>query len=171
MNFRNFICTLAMISLALCLTLEGMAAEGAHWPTYQGAWFSIKYPPGFRVQPSLKSRDAVTGYDSAFFISPDREVEFYVFSPHWSGEPEDIRIDPHRELLVSENTERKGEKIVKTVTVKDKAGRYLRSWIDIQEPRANSRLVFGIKYKDQSAYNKYRKHYMIFKNSLQQFSD
>lgn len=149
----------------------GMAAEGPDWPTYKGAWFSIKYPPGFRVRPSLKSRDAITGYDSAFFVSPDQEVEFYVFSPHWSGEPEDIKIKPNRELLVSENMERKGSKIIRTVTVKDKDGKYFRSWVDVQETLSNTRRAFGIKYKDQSVYNKYKKQYLIFKNSLKEFSD
>lgn len=162
---------LIFFSIVLTLPLMGMAAEGSDWPTYKGAWFSIKYPPGFRVRPSLKSRDAITGYDSAFFVSPRQEVEFYVFSPHWGGEPEDIKIDPNRELLVSENSERKGNKNVRTVTVKDKAGKYFRSWVDTQDTLSNTRLVFGIKYKDQAAYNKYRKQYLIFKNSLQQFSD
>lgn len=171
MRDKNTICICLIFSFILFLPAMGMAAEGADWPTYKGAWFSIKYPPGFRVKPSLKSRDSITGYDSAFFISPHQEVEFYVFSPHWSGEPEDIKIDPNRELLVSEKIERKGNKVVRYVTVKDRTGKYFRSWVDTQDTLSNTRLVFGITYKDQSTYNKYRKQYLIFKNSLQQFSD
>lgn len=172
MRPKRTIC-IFLVSIILSFGLQPVrvASAGEDWPTYKGAWFSIKYPPGLRVKPSLKSRDSITGYDSVFFISPHQEVEFYVFSPHWSGEPEDIKIDPNRELLVSENIERKGNKNVRTVTVKDKAGKYFRSWVDTQDTLSNTRLVFGIKYKDQATYNKYRKQYLIFKNSLQQFSD
>lgn len=172
MRYKNTIgIVLIVFSLILYLQPMGMAGEGANWPTYKGAWFSIKYPPGFRVKPSIKSRDSITGYDSVFFVSPDQEVEFYVFSPHWSGEPGDIKINPHHEIKVSEKLDKKGNKTINAVMVKEKEGKYYRSWIDIQDNLSNTRLVFGIKYKDQAAYDKYRQKYLIFQKSLQQFSD
>jgi hypothetical protein len=162
---------LVILSLLFISFQSGFAGEGDNWPVYQGAWFQIKYPPDFRVKPSLKSRTSVDGYDSAFFASPGQEVEFYVFSPQWSGEPVDIELNPGREILISENFERDAPKNIRRVTVKDQEGTYLRSWVDTQDTMSNTRLVFGIKYKDQSAYNKYRKQYLIFKNSLKQFAD
>jgi hypothetical protein len=161
----------AIVSLCGIFAQRGFTAEVNTWPVYRGAWFEIKYPPGFQVKPSLKSRTSVKGYDSAFFASPGQEVEFYIFSPQWSGEPADIELIPGREILVSENTGRRGEKNIRMMTVKDQAGSYLRSWIDTQDTMSNTRLVFGIKYKDQSAYNKYRKQYLLFKSSLKQFAD
>ena len=158
-------------SLLLTLIPAGLAGEVNGWPAYKGAWFEIKYPPHFKVQPSLKSATSVKGYDSAFFPSPDREVEFYVFSPQWNGKPTDIEMNPDRETLVSEDFENRGEKRIRMVTVQDKAGTYKRSWIDTQDNAANTRLVFGFKYKDQLSYNKYRKEYLLFKSSLKQFAD
>ena len=166
-----YLLVVALLSLFFIIPQEGYTAEVNTWPLYRGAWFEIKYPPGFQVKPSLKSRTSVKGCDSAFFASPGQEVEFYIFSPQWSGEPADIELIPGQEILVSEHKERQGEKNIRMVTVKDQAGNYLRSWIDTQDTMSNTRLVFGIKYKDQSAYNKYRKQYLLFKNSLKQFAD
>jgi hypothetical protein len=162
---------LAIISLLIIFPHRGVSGEEDSWPVFKGAWFEIKYPPNFRVKPSLKSTTAVNGYDSAFFLSPDQKVEFYVFSPQWSGEPTDIEMIPGQETLISEDFEREGHKKIRMVTVKDKGGTYLRSWIDIQDTMSHTRLVFGYRYKDQSAYIKYKKEYLLFKSSLQQFAD
>ena len=160
-----------MAGLLLFLSQAGLAGGPEGWPVYKGAWFEVKYPPSFRVQPSLKSATAVNGYDSAFFLSPDGEAEFYVFSPQWGGDPTDIEMNQEREALVSQDFENRGEKKIRMVTVKDKAGTYKRSWIDTQDTLSNTRLVFGFKYKDQQSYNKYRQAYLLFKSSLKQFAD
>ena len=65
---------------------------------YVGAWFKVWYPDSFEVIPSMASTTAGKGVDSAFFRSPDGQVEFYIFSPQWSGEPNDIAIHPSRDL-------------------------------------------------------------------------
>jgi hypothetical protein len=162
---------LVVASWWLMFPLDGLAGEGEAWPAYKGAWFEIKYPPNFRVQPSLKSATSVKGYDSAFFLSPDQEVEFYVFSPQWSGNPTDIEMNPEQETLVSQDFEKRGDKKVRMVTVQDKTGAYKRSFIDTQDTLSNTRLVFGFKYRDQQSYNKYRQNYLRFKSSLKQFAD
>jgi hypothetical protein len=64
---------------------------------YTGAWFRIQYPSTFTVRPSLHSETTDRGYDSAFFTAPDDSVEFYVFSPQWTGEPTDIALRPATE--------------------------------------------------------------------------
>ena len=172
MRYSKSVYFILVIIIVIFIFSHGsFAGEGVNWPIYKGAWFEIKYPPNFRVQPSLKSKTSLNGYDSAFFVSPGQEVEFYVFSPQWSGDPEDIKINPDREALISENFERNDNRNIRMVTVKDKEGNYLRSWIDVQENISKTRLVFGIKYRDQSAYNKYKKEYLLFKNSLKQFAD
>src|SRR5438132_3876197 len=64
------------------ITSEPVEAEG--WSRYRGAWFSIKYPPGFKAKP-LRRSSTGKGYDSALFISPDQQVEFYVYAPQEAG--------------------------------------------------------------------------------------
>jgi hypothetical protein len=169
--------------LAALLPVQGApAGRSARWPTFEGAWFSVRYPPGFRVRPSLRSLTAPTGekgkpqYDSAFFLSPDRGVEFYVFSPQWNGSPSDILANPRKETVVSSKTEKragKGEGMgltVRWVTLRARDGSYTRSYVDT-ESENNTRLVFGLKYRDARARQRYQSDYQAFKDSLQQFAD
>lgn len=139
---------------------------------YKGAWFEIKYPAAFRVGPSQRSSSG-QGYDSVFFTAPDGSVEFYVFSPQWNGEPGDIEIKAS-EVLVSQTSEKghdiNGDKTVRRVTVKARDNSYSRSFEDTEWDN-NTRKVFGIKYRDQSAYNRHRQTYLTFKQSLTQFAD
>ena len=166
----------ALLTLTLGLLLLAPSAsptgEGAQtrWRTYRGAWFEIKYPPGFRVRPSLTSGSA-QGYDSAFFSSPDGSVEFYIFSPQWNGEPADIEVNPATEVSVSQNMERSGSRTVRRVTIRARDNSSLRSFEDVEDHQLNTRRVLGIKYRDQAAYNRYRQAYLTFKGSLTQFAD
>jgi len=81
-----------------------MPGEG-QWRTYQGAWFAITYPPGFKVEPGQKSAASTEGHDSAFFVSPDNTVVFYVFAPQWRTEARagDVDLNPDREVPVEQN--------------------------------------------------------------------
>ena len=137
------------------------------WSTYTGAWFKIEFPPGFEVRPSLD--------DSAFFISPDKKVEFYVFSPQWNGEPTDFVFTSQSEKEIAREEQKSEQKIVpgftvQWVTVKAKNGSYWRSWVD-KETENNTRTVFGIKYQNQEVYKKYKEQYRRFKGSLIQYAD
>jgi len=142
-----------------------------NWSAYSGAWFQIEYPPGFNARRSLD--------DSAFFISPDNKVEFYVFSPQWKGEPTDFMLNSKTEKVVAhkevETPKSKQAPWVTTTrwfTVKAKNGSYWRSWVDTENTGGlNTRKVLGIKYRDQKAYNQYKSRYIRFKNSLIQYAD
>jgi len=164
---------------------------------YDGAFFTVKFPPDFTVRPSLRVPASPSGTEpreSAFFTSPDGLVEFHVFSPQWDGEPTDIFLDPETEDLCSTRTETKEhpwgkdadgyEMFIRTrltwVTVAAKDGSYLRSYLDIRTSTASvgypddsilSRRTFGIKYADRSAYNRYRDRYLLFRKSLCQYAD
>jgi len=135
---------LVLMSPALALSDNG-------WPTYKGAWFSVRHPPEFEVRPSLRSLSAVQGYDSAFFIGPDAEVEFYAFSPQWNGEPKDIAFNPLTEEYVSQKEERKGGKQIRWATIKARDNKYLKSFVDTEDKHLNTRKVFAIRYRDQQA--------------------
>lgn len=177
------------ISLLCCLLVivaasQNLAAKPArNWPVYSGPWFDIRYPPGFKVRPSQRTWATAEGkYDSVFFTAPDESVEFYVLSPQWNREPKEIMLDPRREILVSHRVERKqrgrdsrGEYIHRIVTqwftVRAKDGSYWRSWLDIEDTGIGTRKVFGIKYRNKKAYDRYKDAYQRFKNSLVQYAD
>lgn len=160
----------SVISLIFGCPSLSVAETSKGWPVFKGAWFTIKYPPDFIVKPGQKSPSSVQGYDSAFFISPDHKVEFYIFSPQWQGTP-DFDLDSANEVIISKNVTTKDNLTVTQVTVKEKNGQYLRSWLDREDKLSNTRSVFGIKYRDQVSYNKYRPAYLIFKQSLIQLAD
>ena len=81
-----------LILALLWLPMHPAGAVQNNWHKYEGAGFEFRYPPGFRVRPSQRST-AASGYDSAFFVSSDGSVEFYVFAPQWNGTPRDIAVD------------------------------------------------------------------------------
>ncbi|MBN1461029.1 MAG: hypothetical protein JXA57_15990 [Armatimonadetes bacterium] len=204
---RQFILT---VSLAAVLSVSSLspsrcAPQSYHtrasatdgWPTYDGAFFTVEYPPNFIVRPSLQVPASPPGtepYESAFFVSPDGLVEFYVFSPQWDAEPTDILLDPEVEQLCSTRTETQEhawgkdaddhEMSIRTrltwVTVAAKDGSYLRSYLDIRTSSITigypgdmilSRRTFGIQYADRSAYHRYRDRYLLFRKSLCQYAD
>lgn len=164
----NLIITILMLALASGPSLIGKASQS--WLTYKGAWFEVKYPSDFRVRPSLQSSSGQT-YDSVFFSSPDGSVEFYVFSPQWNGQPSDIELNSQSEVQVSQDTQRRSGKIVRRVTIRARDNSYLRSFEDTEDTSTNTRKVFGIKYRNQAAYSRYRQSYLTFKQSLRQFAD
>jgi hypothetical protein len=151
--------------------LAGTNTQGGNnWRGYKGAWFEVKYPATFQVHPSQRSSSA-GGYDSVFFTAPDGSVEFYVFSPQWNGEPNDVEINSRNEVLVSQSSDKRGSTTVRRVTVKARDNSYTRSFEDTADSATNTRKVFGIKYRNQDAYSRNRQSYLTFKQSLRQFAD
>jgi hypothetical protein len=186
---------LVAISLLLAVLFQAASAAGpkksaGKWRRYLGGMFSVYYPPDFKVRAGMLSG---WGPDSAFFTSPDKSVEFYVFSPQWDGEPEDIFLKPATEKLIAEKTIKEKKKLypedpqsktqrysrIIRVSIKAKDGSYTRAYEDIlvndgeseEEAWFVSRRAFGIKYTNQKAYNKYKKSYLKFKQSLEQYAD
>ena len=157
-----------MLASITVSTSPASAVQGK-WQTYRGAYFEIKYPAGFKARGSQRSDGEL--YDSAFFAAPDGGVEFYVFSPIWNGEPADIEINESTETYVSQNTQTNRGIKVRRVTIRAKDGSYLRSFEDTENTNTNNRTVFGIKYRDQTVYSKYRQSYLTFKKSIKQFAD
>jgi hypothetical protein len=157
--------------LVIPVSLSRPVQGDEEWRTFQGAWFAIKFPPGFMVRPSLPSNSAVNGFDSVFFTAPDGSVEFYVFSPQWTGFPTDIEIDPMIEVLVSFDVTQRAGKSIRRITIAARDGSYQKSIEDIQDSVTKTRRVFGITYVNTAAYNYYKETYLIFKASLCLFAD
>ena len=169
-KFRLVVTWAAIISLVPLVALSAQSRK-SNWRTYKGAWFEIRHPASFKARPSLESISFDGQYDSAVFTANDGSAEFYVFAPQWNGKPSDIEIDPGKEEYVSQQAEQKGTINVRRVTIKAKDGSYTRAFEDTENTDLNIRRVFGFKYKNRTAYDKYRSQYLTFKQSLQQFSD
>ncbi len=169
-TIRLVVVWVAIISLVPLVALGAQSRKGG-WRIYRGAWFEIKYPANFKARASLESISFDGQYDSAVFTAADGSAEFYVFAPQWNGKPSDIEIDPGKEEYVSQQAEQKGTINVRRVTIKAKDGSYARAFEDTENTDLNIRRVFGFKYKNRAAYDKYRSQYLTFKRSLQQYSD
>ncbi len=139
--------------------------------SYSGAWFKVWYPDNFQVFNSMPSTTADQGYDSVFFRSPDGQVEFYMFSPQWNGEPRDIALDPLKETLRAKETKSLGDNQITWISIDAQDGAYTRSYQDTHSSDGSIRWVVGIKYSNQAAYNRYKNSYLQFKRSLKQFAD
>lgn len=153
---------------------------------YRGFYFEIAYPKNFIAKP-LEPVSQYDGFvvetDEAYFGSPDGAVEFFVYSPSWSGRPKNyLKILPTEKLISQENKKQvkvgayRDQVLIGWTTVKAKDGSYTRSFVHIKNRKSDlsdSDLdrVFGIKYKSQAAYDQYREAYHAFKKSLKQFSD
>lgn len=167
-------------------TAKKMQAQATNFTKrYSGSWFDISYPTNFTTSPSAplntdNSNDLLhyIETDEATFTSPDKSVEFFVFSPLWSGDPIDYLSIKPTEEVVNEKTATKGEgygkSITRWVTIRAKDGTYYRSFVSIKN-QANTESplhhVFGIKYKNNEAYEKYKDDYNAFKKSLIQYGD
>lgn len=154
---------------------------------YKGSWFDVKYPQTFSAAPNAPTTtyngQTFVQTDEATFTSPDGSVEFFVYSPQWSGNPKTyLAVLPTEELVnetVQETPETSTSQSARTrwVTIKAKDGSYYRSSVSIQkrllENSDASELhhVFGIKYRDAAAYETYKAAYASFKQSLRQYAD
>lgn len=137
---------------------------------FKGAWFDVKYPANFRVHESMKSITFSENCESAFFLSPDSLVEFYVFSPQWRGDASDIKIKPS-EILVNDQKRTLGNTIVREWKISSLDKSYVRQYTEKIDKLSNSNLIFGIKYKNEEALLKYKDHFSRFQNSINQYAD
>lgn len=162
-------------------------AADAGFAVYSGSWFDITYPSDFVIRPTAPvfENNGVNCVqtDEAFFTSPDGNVEFFVYSPQWSGDPENYLQVAAGEVKESDKSETKkeadhpgqlGDKTVRWVTVRAKDGSYRRSFISIRAQigtGSDVHHVFGIKYRDDASYQKYAAAFATFKQSLRQYAD
>ncbi|RRD76988.1 hypothetical protein [Tannerella forsythia] len=162
-----------MIRKVLCTAVAAMffLHFSAQDRTFTGAWFEVKYPSDFTAQGSMVSASGEENqFDSAFFTSPDGEVEFYIFSPQWGGEPTDIALRSN-EKAGNRQVKQTAKQTVTHWTIGAQDGSYVRSYQETRNEVENTVWVVGIKYKNQKAYDRYKKQYIAFKSSLQQFAD
>lgn len=145
---------------------------------FNGSWFSIEYPSNFKASPMAPAKKfdnyEFIETDEARFTSPDGTVEFFVYSPQWGGNPIDYLTKQPNEVISSDKTEKSSadDMFAAThhwVTFDDKEGKYSRAYHS--QKSESTHLVFGVKYSDPKAYERFKAAYMDFKKSLQQYAD
>ncbi len=168
---------LGALGLCICLLFlaganPAVAQAKREWKVFNGASFKVEYPPEFAARPSLKNPTFPDFNTSAFFSSPDSAVEFYVYSFGGEGQATDIALDPKKEVVSSQSEKdvKKPGKKIRWVTIKAKDGSYTRSYEDT-EFKDSGRDIFGIKYRDQKAYERYKADYLKFKMSYEVVSN
>jgi hypothetical protein len=146
---------------------------------YRGNWFDIDVPAGFIARPtdSIVPDELVYNTDEAFFTSPDASVEFYIYSPQWSGEPSYTSVADDEVMVdTTSKEEQKDTGLTRTTwtTVKAKDNSYERSFVSIRsqiDTGSEVHHVFGIRYKTKADYDRFKADYEAFKNSLVQYAD
>jgi hypothetical protein len=138
---------------------------------FRGAWFEIKYPANFSPRIVKKSSTNQTGADAVVFLSPDKLVEFYIFSPQWGGVAPEIELNPKTEKLDSKKSSKTQNGTITWSTISSLKGEYSRSYQAFDSSSGYINWVVGIKYNDMSAYERYKSQYILFKKSLVQFAD
>jgi hypothetical protein len=162
--------TFVLTLLLVCSTVIAKDKKKSDSLTYKGAWFEIDYPKSFTVKPSIPSSTPDL-FDSAFFISPDQKVKFYVFSPQWSGDATDISLNSKTEVEKDTRTETKNGMKHKWYTYESKDATKLRSYQETTNEEGTTKLIIGIEYSDRESYKKYKDDYLKFKKSIKQFAD
>jgi len=140
--------------------------------TYATKHFSIDYPITFKAKYSK---------DEGYFTSPDGTVTFYAYSVNKpSGKNHYMKVKPSEKKL-SSNSEKKDVKgayydyqFSGWGTFKAKNNSYYRAYTAKKKCNTkgkdfygNCRFeIFGIRYKNEEAYRRYRDDFMLFKHSI-----
>ncbi|HZY37262.1 MAG TPA: hypothetical protein VFE53_11465, partial [Mucilaginibacter sp.] len=130
---------------------------------FTGRFFDVKVPQGFSVRPSLTGiqNNGYSQYISAFFQSPDSQVEFYIFSGYFNEVASDVAIDPGKEKQTSILVKNTGGGEVTTWTeIKALDNSYFRAYQETKSRVYNEHKVVGLRYNTQAAYNAYKSQYL-----------
>lgn len=146
--------------------------------SYMGSWFNIQYPGDFTASPSEPVEEwediKYINTDEASFVSPEGDVEFFVYSPQWSGEPKDYLELKGNEKIISEETTENGEQVTKTAVIQSETPEYFREYESVRYfvgTGSEIHHVFGFKYKNEELKTAYNDQFETFKSSLEQFAD
>jgi hypothetical protein len=176
MASRTAFATIAAAA-AIAVSPAGLAAadkrtsDTKSWPEFKGACFEIRYPPGFKAQPSLISNTNDASYDSTFFIAPDKSVEFYIFCPLWRGNPTDIALKPKTEVVTGLKIDESKDYATTATDIKAKNDSYYRSVLERNYKPGDVLTVYGVKYRTPADLANHKAAYTAFKESLVKHMD
>ena len=168
---KKIISILAIISLftlTSCGTQQQKERPITYLP-YSGAWFDIEYPADFIIREREKSPTG-SGYDGVVFREQNGDVEFYVYSPQWSGTSE-FETQLENEELLEETTQEDFGKTVTFIKLHDIDDNYYREYKVFEENEGTVRYLYGFKYKTEKLHTKYLDAYNHFANTLVQYAD
>lgn|SRR5438552_6415933 len=167
-------------SIILFHSLVNAECDTSRWQVFKGAWFDISYPMEFSVHPEQKSVTSTEGFDSVRFVSPDRKVEFYVFSPQWSGESSELQVREGERIVsnkiethdfrIGDNVE-KGAVVETWITIEGGGGQQTRYYYTKRNRATHTYLVFGLTSRDSRVTRNYKSCYARFKGSIRQYAD
>lgn len=130
---------------------------------FQGQFFSVKPPDGFKVEKGTP--------DSVLVRSPKGDVGFYVYSPQWGGDAPDF---VPRKGVTTEVTHPNRYTTETRATWKEPKTGMMRSMLRqeiVRNDEVKAVKVFGYEYRNKAAYDRHLDEYKAFKKSLQQFGD
>ncbi len=138
---------------------------------YKGRFFDVEYPANFTLlseevfdEPNPES---YPGTDGITVQSPDGRLEFYVYSPLCSGNPEwkETRDGEGEGEVTVEEAE--NHLITRGSFVSSKYTRFFEERKGKYDMPCIS--VFGLKYTNAADYEPFKQDYLHFKNSLLQY--
>lgn len=142
----------------------------ASWHTYEGAWFTVRFPREFSVKPSLPTGE-LGQFDSVFFIAPDNQVSFYVLSPQWRRVDEKIALQSASEIQKEEFKRLTDGFIEESRIIRALDGSYERLIESYTSENQTVSWTFQFRYTNSKARMTYEKQYEQFKVSLDQYTD
>jgi hypothetical protein len=159
---------LLMVWFTLCTVQLSVAQQYQH---YNGTFFGVEYPKGFKPKPSLGVNNEVW----SVFFKKNKHIEFYVYAPHpqnaSKGKAADIQLNFSSEYILEEEIQQKNSQTIKYYTIADKNKKYFRSYQETYNKAGRLLNIIGIKYKDVKTYQKYETLFNYFRDSLTQFAD
>ncbi len=148
--------------------------EQEKYTTYSGAYFDIDYPTDFSIDERVLDESMTNKYAEVAFISPNKNVEFHVYSPLWGGVAQyETVLDTEEVVAEQQNSTNDGFTITTTkwITIEAKDGSYARSMRIITTNNETVRYLFGITYSSQEELDLVREEHNHFTTSLVQFAD
>lgn len=142
--------------------LTPVPTEAFEYREHRGNYFNIEYPAKFRV---------LGEGDSAFFTAPDNSAEFFVYSPQWGGEPEEIEPDLNSEVVSEKREPPSDEGVIERQLKIDARDKTYTRVVEDHGKVDSDRTTFGFKFQDARAQARYQGAYEHFKASLTKFAD
>lgn len=145
---------IAVVMLVVVVFFSNPAVAAEQWRKFKADEYIVNYPAGFTVRHTP---------DGTYFTSRDKTVEFYVYSA-WMGklaEDYPYKVQPRETTIKLSHDWARGREYA---FIRANDGTYLRQYVDVRDGRCFR--VFGIKYKSEAAYKKYKPLYDKFIRSF-----
>lgn len=146
-----------------------VAAARADDRVFEGAWFSVAVPEGFRVE-EIRPSGSADGAEAIRLHAPDGTAAIFLHAPQWAAPAPEIEAG-QGESLVSERARVRGS-VTTTWRIfeRDETGRR-RALRIVEDALGPTLTVTGIEYDDPAALARWRPAHAMALGSLQQFSD